>query len=336
MNSSVFEKVLLSAVLTSCTVFSVLMVTLTPRRPEPITIEPTDRIEAAEDINHRDAVIRHIGMSIVVSVGAGITTAEMLRKWGRSRDGIASRQQVFSAQAMLQAVTMPDLALPTDGFTASFSGLSGSDLSGSDLSGSGLSGSGLSGGIVSDEWDGAHKQAVAVLAPDRTNVSEQTVSEQAASDQPGLPLFLFQRPMPLPTETVNWFLPAPLDSTLSDASAAKGLMVADEQSTDWQPTNWQPTAPLLLTAREQYQTCRICLSDAPERLLAILFEGQYYRFVKVVTDRKQALSLAATLEQEGQPAVITSTHDRDAVWALAPDAYPDAAATDLVSTSQRF
>ena len=304
MNSSVFEKVLLSAVLTSCTVFSVLMVTLTPRRPEPITIEPTDRIEAAEDINHRDAVIRHIGMSIVVSVGAGITTAEMLRKWGRSRDSATNGRQVFGAQAMLQAVTMPDLALPADGFTASFSGMSGSGVFGSGMSGN---------GIVSDEWDGAHKQAVAVLEPDRTNFSEQTVS-----DQPGLPLFLFQRPMPLPTETVNWFLPAPLDSTLLDASSAKGLMGADEQHTDW-----QPTAPLLLTAREQYQTCRICLPDAPERLLAILFEGQYYRFVKVATDRKQALSLAAKLEQKGQPAVITSTHDRDAVWSLAPDADPE-------------
>ena len=282
MNSSVFEKVLLSAILTSCTVFSVLMVAFIPRRPEPITIDPFDRIEATEDVNHRDGVIRHIGMSIVVSVGAGITTAELIRKWGRSRESASGERQVFSAQAMLQAVTMPDLALPVDGFTASLSGMTGN-------------------GIVSDERTESPKQAVAVLEPDRAGTSEQ----------PELPLFLFQRSTPQLTETVNWFLPTSTDDrVLLEASPQDGPQVA----------HWQPTEPLILASREQYQTCRICVADAPEHLLAILFEGQYYRFVKVMADSEQALSVAARLDQRGESTVITSADDRFAVWELAPDA----------------
>ncbi|PSB28083.1 hypothetical protein [Stenomitos frigidus] len=286
MNSSVFEKVLLPAMLTSCTVFSVLMVGFIPRRPEPITIEPSDRIEASEDINHRDSVIRHIGMSIVLSVGAGITTAEMIRKWGRLRDG-TSGSQVFSAQAMLQAVAMPDLALPVDGFAASLSSMTGN-------------------GILSDERTESYKQT-AVLAPDRVG----------AASQPELPRFLFQRPLALPTETVNWFLPTQTDETLLGSALgsvpAKGLKVMD----------WQPTEQIILASREQYETCRVYLADAPERLLAILFQGEYYRFVKVSFDREQALSLAATIEQRGEIAVMTNTDDRYGVWVLAPSAYPE-------------
>jgi hypothetical protein len=280
MNSSVFEKVLLSAILTSCTVFSVLMVGFIPRRSEPITIDPFDRIEAAEDINHRDGVIRHIGMSIVLSVGAGLTTAEMIRKWGRSREASGERR-VFSAQAMLQAVAMPDLALPVDGFAASFGSMTGT-------------------GIVLDDRTEASKQAVAVLEPDRLGTSEQ----------PGLPLFLFQRSTPPLTETVNWFLPTSTESVLLETSPKERLQVAD----------WQPTEHPLLTSREQYQTCRVYLTEASECLLAIQFEGQYYRFVKVATDREQALNVAARLDQRGEHTLITSADDRYAVWELAPEA----------------
>ena len=171
--------------LTSCAMFSVLMVGFIPRRAEPITIDLPDRIESTEDINHRDVVIRHIGMSIVVSVGTGITTAELIRKWGRSRE-------------------------------AALEGL--------------------------------------------------------------------------------------------EASPKLRLQVAD----------WQPAS--LLAAHEQYQTCRITLPDAPERVLAIFLGGQYYRFVKRVVDRNQAFRLVERLDQRGEPAVITETGEHYAVWALAPEA----------------
>jgi hypothetical protein len=285
MNSSAFEKVLLSAILTSCTVFSVLMVAFIPRRPEPITIEPLDRLESTENINQRDVMIRHIGMSIVVSVGAGITTAELIRKWGRSREARLEGQQGFSAQAMLQAVApnfAPDLALPGDGFTASLGGIT-------EPAG------------TADRLE-FHKPAVSVLAPDRS----------AESEQPDLPLFLFQPSAPLQSEDINWFQPLQPDASV-EASAELRL----------QGEEWRPTLQAVLASRGQYQTCRISVPELAERVLAILFDGQHYRFIKLVGDREQAFRLAVRLDQRGEPAVITDMDERYAVWALEPAASPE-------------
>lgn len=288
MNSSAFEKVLLSAILTSCTVFSVLMVAFIPRRPEPITIDPPDRIESTEDINQRDVVIRHIGMSIVVSVGAGITTAELLRKWGRSREASLLGQQGFSAQAMLQAVApslAPDLALAGDGFATSLESMT-----------------------ETVDWSvdrpEPQQQGSAVMAPDRADGLEQ----------PELPLFLFQpSSVPLQSEDVNWFQPF-----LSEETSLGSLSASPLPS-----IGWQSASPLVLSLREQYETCRVSLPDVTERVLAILFDGQYYRFVKLANDREQALRVAQRLDQRGETTVITDLGDRYAIWALEPDAHPE-------------
>lgn len=283
MNSSAFEKVLLSAILTSCTVFSVLMVAFIPRRPEPIAIDPLDHIESAEAVNQRDVVIRHIGMSIVVSVGAGITTAELIRKQGRSRE-IAEGRRGFSAQAMLQAVApnlTPDLALPGDGFTASLNGIIDSS--------------------ASYEPQAFHQRTVTELAADRADRLEQAE----------LPLFLFQpSTVPLQSENVNWFQPFEPDAASLDPSPQPPL----------DAVGWQSTSQLVLSSHDQYHTCRISLPGVSERVLAILFDGQYYRFVKLTRDREQALRLAARRDQQGEVAVITADRDRYAVWSLEPEA----------------
>ncbi|MBW4468894.1 MAG: hypothetical protein KME45_00635 [Stenomitos rutilans HA7619-LM2] len=294
MNSSAFEKVLLSAILTSCTVFSVSMVAFIPRRPQPITVEPPDRIESTEQINQRDVVIRHIGMSIVISVGTGITTAELLRKWGRSREASLSGQQGFSAQAMLQAVApnlAPDLALAGDGFTTSLKSMTEAD-------------------HWSVEQQELHQQAVAVMAPDRADGLEQ----------PELPLFLFQpSAVPLQSEDVNWFQPFLPDVAPLDSVPDSPLETIDEQS----------TASRLLSSREQYQTCRIASPNASERVLAILFDEQYYRFVKLTSDRTQALRIAQRVDQRGEATVITAMGDRYAIWSLEPEAHPAAIDSEM-------
>ncbi|XGW00092.1 MAG: hypothetical protein ACAF41_14295 [Leptolyngbya sp. BL-A-14] len=287
MNSSAFEKVLLCAILTSCTVFSVLMVAFIPRRPQPITIDPPDRLESTEDINHRDLVIRHIGMSIVVSVGAGITTAELIRKRGQWRE-TAKGKQVFSAQAMLQAVApnfAPELALPGDGFTASLRDITTDD-------------------SARFEPQAFHQQTAGAV----------TGKPVSALDQPELAPFLFQPTAPLQSEDINWFLPLQ-----SDTPSAELALDAPLQETDW-----QPTSHLILASHEQYQTCRISLPDVPERVLAICFDEQYYRFVKLVTEEEQALHMATKLDQRGETTIVTQVDDRYAVWAMDPEACPEA------------
>ena len=282
MNGSSFEKVLLSSILTSCAVFSVLTVALVPRRADPVLTEPTG-VESIEDVNHRDVVIRHIGLSIVLSVGAGITTAELMRKWKQSRTVAPDGRQVLSAQPTLQAVDMPDMTLAVNGLTDSFRGLV-------------------------DRLE-SQSHAKSFLDADRDR----------DWDNAALPDSLFASPKQRLTEDTNWFLPAQTNS-LSPAP----LLELNSHTTDWAPT-WHP----ILASREQYETCRIYRSDAPERLFAILFDGEHYRFVKTATDREQALKIANRLDQRGEPAVITHDEERYTVWALESDAHMEAMVCSL-------
>ena len=279
MNSSVFEKVLLSAILTSCTVFSVLTLAFLPHRAEPPFNESVAG-ESIEDINHRNVIIRHIGISIALSVGAGITTAELIRKRERLRAVAPDGRQVLSAQSTLQAVDLPDMTIDANGLTTSLQGLTN--------------------GLLSVERSEFQTHATPVLESDQ-DIDREDVA---------LPLSLFQPSVSLPTEAVNWFPLTQLDNALPTPLELV-------QTADWSQT-WQPIA-----AREQYQTCRIHRLSAPERLFAILFEGQYYRFVKVAIGHKQALSIFTRLNQRSEVAIITHTEERYIVWALVPDACPE-------------
>ena len=292
MNSSVFEKVLLSAILTSCTVFSVLTLAFLPHRAEP-PLNESIAGEFMEDINHRNVIIRHIGISIALSVGAGITTAEVIRKRGRLRAVALDGRQVLSAQSTPQAVDRPDMAIPVNGLSASLQGLTN--------------------GILSIDQPEFQTPATPLLESD-----QEPDWEDAA-----LPLSLFQPSVSLPNEAVNWFPLTQLDNALPTPLE---LM----QTADWSQT-WQPIA-----SREQYQTCRIHRLNAPERLFAILFEGQYYRFVKVALDRKQALGIFTRLNQRSEPAVITHTEERYIVWALVPDACPEVTASSGADSATCF
>lgn len=292
MNSSVFEKVLLSAILTSCTVFSVLTLAFLPHPAEPLLNESIEG-ESIEDINHRNVIIRHIGMSIALSVGAGIATAELIRKRGRLRAVAPDGRQVLSAQSTLQAVELPDMAIAAKGLAASLQGLTN--------------------GMLSVDQPEFQTHTIPVLESDR-----DTDWEDAA-----LPLSLFQPSVSLPTESVNWFPLTQLDNAMPTPSEL--MQTADR------PQTWQP-----MVSREQYQTCRIHRLNSPERLFAILFEGQYYRFVKIAIDHKQALSIAARLNQRSEPAMITHTEERCVVWALVPDACPEVTALSGADSATCF
>ena len=292
MNSSVFEKVLLSAIFTSCTVFSVLTLAFLPHRAEP-PLNESIAGESIEDINHRNVIIRHIGMSIALSVGAGITTAELIRKRRRLRAIAPDGRQVLSAQSTLQAVDLPDMAIDVNGRAASLQVLTN--------------------GMSSVDRPEFQTHATPVLESDQDTDWEDTA----------LPPSLFQPSVSLPTEAVNWFPLTQLDDALP-------TLLELMQTADWSRTG------RLIVSREQYQTCRIRQLNAPERLFAILFEGQYYRFVKVAIDHKQALRIFTRLNQRSELVVITHTEERYIVWALVPDACPEVTALSGADSATCF
>lgn len=76
----------------------------------------------------------------------------------------------------------------------------------------------------------------------------------------------------------------------------------------------------ILESRNDYTACHISLPDSDQRLAAVLFDGNYYGLLKVVTTQQQALTLAARLQRKDVGAVITKAVQGYAVWFLEPNA----------------
>jgi hypothetical protein len=78
--------------------------------------------------------------------------------------------------------------------------------------------------------------------------------------------------------------------------------------------------PEIFENRSQYQPCHIFVPDQDSRLPAVLVQGQYYSFFKMVKDRYQAIDISARLAQRGDKTVITKAAKGYAVWVLEPEA----------------
>lgn len=76
----------------------------------------------------------------------------------------------------------------------------------------------------------------------------------------------------------------------------------------------------IIESRSDYKACHISLPDSDQRLAAVLFDGEYYGLLKVVTTQQQALTLAARLQRKEVGAVITKAVQGYAVWFLEPNA----------------
>lgn len=75
----------------------------------------------------------------------------------------------------------------------------------------------------------------------------------------------------------------------------------------------------------QYHTCHIRVPDMTERLPAVVVEGQFYSFLRAISDREKALDILARLFDSGDEAVITQNRKSYAIWVLEPTAYIDRA-----------
>ncbi|HBL13004.1 MAG TPA: TetR family transcriptional regulator, partial [Cyanobacteria bacterium UBA11162] len=91
MSNSSLSNILLPAVFTASTVFSILTVPFALIKSEPLVIDNilpffSGEIQPIFDGNHKEIAIPYIGFSIVVSVGAGMATVEVIRRWNQLRE----------------------------------------------------------------------------------------------------------------------------------------------------------------------------------------------------------------------------------------------------------
>jgi uncharacterized protein YjbI with pentapeptide repeats len=97
MNGYSFNKVLLPALLVSSSVFSFLTVPFTLLESEPFVIDIppfSAKMNPIFEQENKDFAIRYVGCSIIVSVTAGIVTAELLRKRQSSKSSTPTADPV--------------------------------------------------------------------------------------------------------------------------------------------------------------------------------------------------------------------------------------------------
>lgn len=296
MTSYPLSNVLLPAVIISSAVFSTLTLPFAFIKKEPLIVElpPLGSTEIQPIFNgeHKDVAIPYIGFSIVVSVGAGIASVEVMRRWNAYRESVSAQKQEQNLQLNWSGEGTQQGAINLPEYRPEISAL--------DLP--------LTDEIFPNQspitLDTAlETQAIPVENPEQAVDVTQQVEPQ---------LTLLQQTTTLSTVSEQQNLSSVLDEENSvelrtsqngQESAVRGLDLGAK----------------ILESRTLYQRCRIKVPHLEQRLLAILFEGQYYSFFRAETTKEKVLEIIAKLSHRVQKTVITKTEKGYFIWVWEPE-----------------
>ncbi len=287
MSTSPLSNVLLPAVFVSSAVFSTLTLPLALIKSEPMVIEIppffSGEIQPIFDGQHKEIAIPYIGFSIVVSVGAGMATVEVYRRWQQLRESATAEQESPTPTADSPALEAQPEAIEMPEYRPQVSAI--------DL----------------PPLDEVFSPQV-ITTPDPTPEAED-IAIEAAEPVVEFPPTLSPQP---PVLT--------LVSTPPDLShVVQGNNVVQLES--YRLRVVEPVEQLdlagakILESRQQYQTCRIQVPHLKRRLFAISFNGQYYSFLRVEKTKEKALEVLAKLGDRVGETAIAKTEKGYTIWA---------------------
>jgi hypothetical protein len=299
MSSVPLSNVLLPAVVISSAVFSTLTVPFALIKSEPVFVEIppffSGEIQPIFNGQHKDVAIPYVGFAIVVSVGAGIASVEVNRRWQAYRE---------SAQAQKPLSNIPQNspekdAQPEEQELPEYRPeVSAIDLSSNDEL---FRSSSLTAPDIITEAENIDIETPEPVFDDPELVEPQlTTPEQTAilaavfekTDLPQVALENGARPV------------QPASSEISSQSSLSELDLAFNQ---------------ILESRQQYETCRIKVPHLKRSLFAIEVNGQYYSFLRAEPTQEKVLEVMAKLGSSLQKTVITKTVKGYVIWAFEPE-----------------
>ena len=297
MTSYPLSNVLLPAVIISSAVFSTLTLPFAFIKKEPLVVEvpPFPPLEIAPLFNgeHKDVAIPYIGFSIVVSVGAGIASVEVIRRWNAYREFAITQKQEQKLQSNWSGKGTQQEAINLPEYRPEILAL--------DLP--------LTDNIFQNQ---SPITLDAVPETQAIRVENPELLENAT--QLGLPqLTLLQQTTTLSTVSGQQNLSSvPDENNLVDIKASLDGQKFKERGLDL-------AASKILESQTLYQRCRIKVPHLERRLLAILFEGQYYSFFRAETTKEKVLEIIDKLSHRVQKTVITKTEKGYFIWAWEPE-----------------
>lgn len=306
MTSFPLSRVLLPAVVISTAVFSALTVPLALIREEPIVIElpplfnVNDAIEPIEiqpifNGEHKEDAIPYVGFAIVVSVGAGIGSVEIHRRWYAYRKAIA-QDSSFSPPANSQAQeTQKDPSLRPE-FRPQASAI--------DLPNT-------------NQFYVSQPLHTAEARPEESIIQQFEAAEQVADNTQSV-----DSPETEPEETTASaaVLVKPNLSQLKkehNSENSVSSQVASESTVQEQSLDLSN----IICSRQQYQTCRIKVPRLERSLFAIKFQGEYYSFSRAETTKEKLQDIMTKVEHKVNKTVITKTPKSYVIWLHEPEIY---------------
>lgn len=293
MTSYPLSNVLLPAVIISSAVFSTLTLPFAFIKKDPVVVELpplfSGEIQPLFNGEHKDVAIPYIGFAIVVSVGAGMASVEVTRRWNAYRESASAQKQEQDLQPNWPAKGTQQEAINLLEYRPEISAL--------DFP--------LTNEIFPNQSSTtpnaiAETPGISVENPeqvvDLTQFGEflSTLSHQTAN-------------FSTVSEQQNWSSAPDADNSVDlraslngKVSAVRGLDLA---------------ASKIIESQTLYQRCRIKVPHLERRLLAILFEGQYYSFFRAETTKEKVLEIIAKLSHRVQKTVITKTEKGYFIWA---------------------
>lgn len=283
MTSYSLSNILLPAVFVSSAVFSSLTIPFALIKSEPVTVEIpplfSGEIQPIFNGEHKDVAIPYIGFAIVASVGAGIATVEVNRRWQAYRESLliesatesenTEAKETISLAEYRPEVSEINLPIKED--------------------------------II---WNQESDLAVSLTSSTATEAIESVVdTAQLAKSYSISNSNIF--------ESLNF-------SSVKLESSSELLDAHDQDSviTAQKPT---PNFDKILNSRQEYQTCRIKVPHVKPSLLAIIFEQEYYSFLRAEKTQNQVIETINKINHNFEKTVITHTAKGYVIWKFEPE-----------------
>ncbi|HEY9643920.1 MAG TPA: hypothetical protein V6C57_25745 [Coleofasciculaceae cyanobacterium] len=313
------RNVILPAVLVSSGVFSILTLPFVLNKAEPMGLSLPDLLEDSPqpifDRDNRSTAIRYVGGAIVVSVGAGIATIEILRRLHpANRLSKPQKDSLNSQIRQLEAEGTSNPSQLSENVETTISGFLAEEKN------------------AALEWSEA-KALASERAAGGFNSQDSNPASLFRQLEPGQDFQLAPELQPIATHSIHLkglgFQPDHLSdqqlrAALSNAQSELNTQNERDFQDELSNFDWAAPAP---TASEQptqpYETYRIRVPHRQHTLFGILLNGQYYSLVRTHKSREKILQIAENLRQRGEEVVITPIEERYAVWLLQPEAYSE-------------
>lgn len=300
MSSVPLSNVLLPAVVISSAVFSTLTVPFALIKSEPVFVEIppffSGEIQPIFNGQHKDVAIPYVGFAIVVSVGAGIASVEVNRRWQAYRESAQAQKPLsnlppISPEKEIQPEAQEQLEYRPEVSAIDFSSkaelLRSSSLADTD--------------IITEAENIAIEESKPIFDDSERIELQPTILEQIPIlDTVSSETDLSQVALQNGNHSVEL-----VSSGISAVSSLSEMDLARNQ---------------ILESRQQYKTCRIKVPHLKRSLFAIEVNGQYYSFLRAEQTEEKVLEFIAKLEPISQRKVITKTERGYAIWALEPEA----------------